>query len=67
MGINDDRVYVTYPGSTINPKLTKNFEINSDKPYFIHVGGTRRNKNIERLIDAYQTSSVQAKADLFIV
>ncbi|SMO96707.1 glycosyltransferase family 4 protein [Gracilimonas mengyeensis] len=67
MGIPEDKIRVTYPGLTIDPSSAISKKMNSQRPYLLHVGGSRRNKNVERLIAAYLSSSTREKMDLYFV
>ena len=45
-------VHITYPGLTLNPEFDDKIEFS--KPYFLHVGGSRPNKNVRALISAFR-------------
>lgn len=51
LGISKDAVTVTHLAASIDTKQDQKLEYT--KPYFLHVGGSRPNKNIYRIIKAF--------------
>ncbi len=48
---NKNKVFVTHLASKIASNLKD--EINIDTPFFLHVGGSKANKNIENIVEAF--------------
>lgn len=65
--VSEDKIHVTYPGLTL---LQSNYTEDSDfdgKLFFLHVGGSRSNKNVERIINAFQKVRENYNAELYFV
>ncbi len=62
--IDSDKVYVTPLGLSINS--TQALKMKFEKPFFLHVSGTKKNKNIDNIIDAFNMLN-QNKIQLIFV
>lgn len=67
MRIKSQKISVIYPGITVKKTNIKNRTYTVSKPYLLHLGGSRLNKNTERVIKAYRFSQFRNDFNLVIV
>ncbi len=67
LDIKKEKIKVIYPGLTLDiNKQTDNKKVFKE-PFFLHVGGSRNNKNIERIIEAFLMLNIQSKVKLYFL
>ncbi len=66
--VEKSKIHVAHPGVTVKPAAeVRPKSHRAEKPYFLHVGGTRSNKNTERIINAFLSSDCQKGMNLYFV
>lgn len=65
--VSPDSIHVTYPGLTLMGDFSKLKSKKCRRPYFLHVGGSRPNKNIPAIIQAFYDLSVSSSIELHFV
>jgi glycosyltransferase involved in cell wall biosynthesis len=62
-----EAINVCYPGVAIGGHDLNNSIFPNRRPFFLHVGGTGANKNVNRIINAFNISGLHTKADIYLV
>lgn len=65
--VEESKIHLTHLGVTLNLEANPVQVNQNSKPYFLHVGGTRSNKNIERIINSFLSSGCLEKMNLYFV
>lgn len=65
--IPEEAINVSYLGAAIGEQDLNNSIFPNRRPFFLHVGGTGANKNINRIINAFHLSGLHTKADMYLV